>query len=192
MKRLFNFILVSCMAILLTGCRDSLADIFNGNDKNVIAPAELNSVSANEWDLLKNNNNEGLNALISSVLVELDAKASSVENGYLSKYKEDYATIINDDSLLKDVRGYDGNTYSRPEIDFCNYSLLLGRFFTYQSGFRLENQRIIQKNNIATLYLDIRKEDNEYNLMAIWEYYFAALYPKLDCKTVEIVRWDNY
>ena len=165
MKRSFNFILVSCMTLLLTGCYGDWDYVFNSSDKNIYAPLDINdgeNVNLMQYPHIDN--------LVISTLA-----ANGLILGFSSDDLIDGAMIINDRSQLKDYVDEDHN-YVWPEIDFNKYSLVIGGVFLAHSGFELE-QRIVKKGNVPELY--VRLVELNYGLQYISTRYFASLYPKI-------------
>lgn len=173
-----KLIITLVLPLLLTGCMNEFESIFDGNNADAIAP--LTKQESGEAAPFLYDDYDSFSRLAGSVLSDAGAPRG-----------DDYAMIINDKSLLKDLVVDEETTLSWPEIDFNKYSLIIGRFCTTSQGYRVENQRVVKKAGNVELYLEIVSSSFGH-LESPAVYSFGALYPKLpDCPVV-IKRWNNY
>lgn len=190
MKHINYLFVMICTALIITGCSNDYEDIFNGNNKDVIAPIEMDGEDAVAWANMESHG--WLQELVPAALVELGIILSDNPSLPTESFKkDDYAAIVNDSQSLKDVVGLNGVEFSWPDIDFKKYSLVLGWFIAPGSGFRVANQRLQTKKEKNVLYLEI-KPYTEIHTAALTVEYFAAIYPKQEGNIVEISRWNNY
>jgi len=181
-KIILSFLWIS---LLLTGCSKDFDDIFEGRHKNVFEPIDLfvsdiNSRPSDQFYV------DYINTLVSSVL-----SVSEETVPHLADVHEAFATVINDNHLLKDAVALSGRAYSWPEIDFSKYSLVLGWYVGGGSGFYIEKQRIQLRRKKATLYLEIKRDRTHAYTHAITGYFFAALYPKFEGSVTVLTNWEK-
>lgn len=172
-----------CAALMFAGCSNEFEDVFNRNNKDVIAPVELNAEDNTLWSQLP------FNDIIPPVIMDLGFK--SAKEMYQSDDIWEFATIVNDEIYLKDITDHNGTIICWPKIDFQKYSLLVGWFLSGGNGDYIEKQRIIERKGKTTLYLEIKESEGPHSY-ALTYTYFAVLYPKLNANPVEIKRWNNY
>ena len=179
------FLQLLCSALLFAGCGNGLddsptfEDIFNGQDRSALAP--LSSSQGN----LQGENWEGF--FHSDTFFKLGKIYIWNLNPDI---RGDRAFIINDAQQLKDYTDeYTGQEYHWPEIDFEQYSLVIGQYGRVGGSFLfLKDQRAVVNEEGTTLYLRFGKH-NGAEPMDISTVYFGALYKKLPDGPVEIVRW---
>ena len=190
MKHIGLISMMACAAFMFAGCSNEFEDVFNGNNKDVIAPVELDGEVGIAWTSIESHGQ--LQELVSAALVGLGIKLPDDHSLPPELFKkEDYAVVVNDGQPLKGVVGSDGVELSWPDIDFKKYSLVLGWFIAPGSGYRIVNQRFHAKKDKNVLYLEI-KPYTEFHLAGFMVEYFAAIYPKQEGNIVEISRWNNY
>lgn len=182
-----------CTTLLFAGCSNEFEDIFKDESENVFAPIILSDKAG--WEVLESSYiNEGVVTLVSSVLAEAGAKLPRDPNNTdlipPAKAKETFAAVINDNYLLKNVTGPSGTVFIWPEIDFSQYSLVLGWYVSPGTGTYVDKQRIRVNANDATLYLDIKRDRQVRSLDYDAPYYFATLYPKFDGNIQVRARWE--
>ena len=151
----------------------------------------IEPVSMQEYSL-ENTSSELLN--LSWDDIQVLAKTILIENGiiedytdYGSKYFPDVAMIVNSKELLKDVvvlsnmDGVEDHHYQWPEIDFDRYSLVIGQFYTTESGWGIIQQYM--------LCFDIALGLGGYAYLCVpTNNFFAVLYPKLPDGVLEAKR----
>lgn len=185
---------IYCVALLaLTlglSCCSKMEDVFNGNDKNAIAPVATTYSEENaDVDLLG-----GLPWYFLQDILDQAGVMNHDHIGALDFVAHTTAAIvINDNSIIKDVLAeYEGKIeINVPEIDFDKYSLVVGSCYLVSGTYYLANQRIKNTSSGVKLYLEVCERKDVAGIHAVFNYYFASLYPKLPSGEVEVVRWDN-
>ena len=192
MKHIGFISMMVCVVLMLASCSDELEDVFNGNNKDVIAPVELDGEDGVAWTNMESHGQ--LLELVPAALVELGIKLPDDESLLPELFKkEDYAVVVNNGQPLKGVVGLDGEELSWPGIDFKKYSLVLGWVIVPSTDIIIGKQRIKNEGEKATLYVElIRNNQADGGFAAMTVRYFAALYPKLNQIIVDISRWKNY
>lgn len=159
----------------------------------------IEPVSMQEYSL-ENTSSELLN--LSWDDIQVLAKTILIENGiiedytdYGSKYFPDVAMIVNSKELLKDVvvlsnmGGVEDHHYQWPEIDFDRYSLVIGQFYTTESGWGIIQQYIKRSLSKSVLCFDIALGLGGYAYLSTpTNNFFAVLYPKLPDGVLEAKR----
>ena len=111
------------------------------------------------------------------------------EAGYL---QGDCAIIINDQSRLKNLYSEEFGELVWPEIDFSQYSLVLGKWMYTAGNQYLASQKIRLSGGAATLFLEIKVPPDSGGTCDVFYRWFGALYPKLPDVPVVIDRKNNY
>ena len=175
MKRLL-FIIVATLFIF-SSC--SMSDIFEGNDPDVICPAEVEGGE----DIIYNGMDPVVSDyrhLISAITKEHNFSGFSGEGG---------AVIVNDESQLRSAVNADGEECIWPEIDFENYSLVVGVRPMPITGFLAKRFRIVEKKDHLEMYIDVRNYGPY--LMTPAPMYYAVRFPKLPDLPVKVIIWDE-
>ena len=172
MKRFINLFIVTCASLVLAGCAHDFDDIFNHDNEDVFDAVDLfNGFSSDPESTYQYPD------LIASTISKSGGKMPVPEH-------EPYAMVINERNLP------DG----WPEIDFENYSLVVGWFYG-SSNDRIVRQRlqINATDNEAILYLELGIPHDDLYDGTVYDYhvhYFAAIYPKFNSK-ISVV-WRRY
>ena len=178
---------VYCAALLaLTlglSCCSKIEDVFNGNDKDAIAPV---ATTYSEENAEVNLSGDWQHLVVRDILYQVGL--IDQENPFMAA-----ALVINDNSIIEDVLAeYEGKIeINVPEIDFDKYSLVVGSCLFGNGLCYLANQRIKNSSSVVKLYLEVCERKDVAGIQAVFNYYFASLYPKLPSGEVEVIRWDN-
>lgn len=162
----------------LSACSNQLGS--NEEREEIIEPIYLQDISEEDSD----------DSLLDIPGIELLAKSVLTENGLIEDYigiKDfpDVAMIVNQKELLKDVES-NGEVFLWPEIDFDKYSLVIGQFFTSETGYSISRQYIKKGLSKRVLYIEIVKDSLFFCATA--NNYFAVLYPKVPDGELEVKR----
>ena len=171
-------ILILVLPILLgmTACKDLLNTESAGDAINPIGVQALSE--DNSGKVLEA---PGIELLVQQVLVD-----NGVEAG------KDYAMVVNQKQQLKEVKWGD-DIYQWPEIDLDRYSLVVGQFYTRNTGYVIARQYIVKGMSKNVLYLEIQNvSEDGLVFCAPKDNLFAALYPKLPDGGLDIKREDNF
>lgn len=122
--------------------------------------------------------------------IELLVQQIMIDNGVGSG--KDYAMVVNQKQQLKGVKWGD-DIYQWPEIDLDRYSLVVGQFYTRNTGYVIARQYIVKGMSKNVLYLEIQNvSEDGLVFCAPKDNLFAALYPKLPEGGLDIKREDNF
>ena len=177
MKRIITTIIVPCIAILLAGCSNEFEDIFNDNNKEVIAP--LMSDEA-EGEILAGINYNLMKKTMTDILGANDKPAC--------------ALVINNQVDLKTVVSQGNEIVEWPEIDFDKCSLVLGYVFITPLNRYLDAQRIVYNKGVPELYIKvvIPQSGGGDTTDGAWVY-FARLYSKIQFEGEIVVKtWETH
>ena len=169
-------------AVVLSGC--GYEGIFDGRDKDVLAPLDPSVAFGN--DKYDNFFKDGsFNYLCNTLFVEL------MSEDQISSGMNDYAVVLNDTQLLHEVQTEGGQVYQWPDIDFENYSLVVGRWMDVGTTWYIKDQRA-KKSPLGkvTIYLHFVKHEGGAFQQPRFRL-FGAIYPKLPSGVAEIVRWEE-
>ena len=167
---------ISFMVMLMTSCSKFNA-IFDGSDKDAIAPITL----------LTEGGDGSIMADTNFVLPILEKNGLSV--GHVGE-PQAVAMIINDASVLETFLE---ENQTLKDIDYANNSLVIGCFYTANSGgYYIADQRIKKHKEGTELYLEICCDSKGGHLQAPMKNTFASLYPKLPDGPVDVHCWNNY
>lgn len=173
-KMFMNRILMMNKAVLLISlcsclvcCQDNVLD----NDGQTIDPINVQ-------------NHEGVFSYELQIALENDLLIRQVLNKSGSETQEDYAYVINRQRDLQDAKWGD-ETYCWPEIDFNEYSLVVGQFRTRSHGYGISRQYVRKGLFKYTLHLEIQSFVDIHNFEPKTNY-FASLYPKLPDGRLEV------
>lgn len=175
MKRL-RCVAFSCALFLFAGC--GFEGIFDGNDKEVLAPVDLYVESGgSEMNVLYTEDFEMLKSVALKGIIE--------ENHIES---EEFAFVLNDWHFPREIEA-GGRVYRLPDIDFSKYSLVLGRCAPgYGMDWYIKDQRAKVVFGKTKLYLHFVRHGNgtvaHTSLRPI-----VALYPKLPTGLAEVNCW---
>lgn len=180
-----KFIYCAALLALTLGlsCCSKMEDVFNGNDKDAIAPVATTYSEENaDVDL----SGDWHHLVVRDILYQVGL--IDHENPFTTA-----ALVINDNSLIDDVLAeYEGKIeINVPEIDFDKYSLVVGSCYLVSGTYYLANQRIKNSSSGVKLYLEVCERKDVHGTQAVFNYYFASLYPKLPSGEVEVIRWYN-
>lgn len=168
--------LVLPFLIGLTGCMDQLNKEGMGE---TIDPIGVQGLS-------EDNSGKVLDALGIELLVQQVLIDNGVEAG------KDYAMVVNQKQQLKEVKWGD-DICQWPEIDLDCYSLIVGQFYTRNTGYVIARQYILKGMFKNVLYLEIQNvSEDGFVFCAPKDNFFAALYPKLPDRGLEIKREDDF
>ena len=160
---LLSHAIIVGLALLFTGCSESLDDIFAEEDENAIAPVEIQDAGIEKLD-------------VPYYLI----------SGYLYTFKGDdpnhyvQAAVIEHKEILPTSYLEWGTQYEFewPEIDFEKYSLVLGYIY-YVPNQEVGAHRIVRNKDIPELYINLINLTPEYEFDDLNIHTFAELYPKL-------------
>ena len=184
MKR--ALLLVIPLLISLTSCSDQLnTNEGDGEIGEIIEPVYSQDTSGDKSAIILKDV-PGIEFLAKSVLIENGIVEEDIKDGM---YYPDVAMIVNQKSLLKEVEYY-GNTFLWPEIDFEEYSLVIGQFYTnyYNDEYHITQQYIVKGSSKNVLYFDFY---SNFGFATSRNNYFATLYPKLPDGELEVKRLNN-
>ena len=122
-------------------------------------------------------------------LQTLQDNSKEFGGGSIAEDRGDFAIVINDASLLKNIEYEAGIIAQWPEIDFKNHTVIVGAYYA-MSGYRVSKQQIKKKEDSLELYIEI-KGDNASKLISSY-HGFGGIYPMLPNLPVKIIRKNNY
>ena len=178
MKHINYLFVMICTALMMTGCSNEFEDIFNGNNKDAIAPIELSgkegeSISGISYSLMR-----------ATMLDILDTLTDP----------DGRALVINSQEKLRAVVQEENAVVGWPEINFDKYSLVLGCVFITPLNRVLDTQRMVIKRGVPKLYVKIKISDGAGSDTCVGaSVYFVKLYPKVQFEAeMEINTWQTY
>lgn len=166
--------------LFLSGC--GYKTIFDGSDKDVLTPLDPIEILGDKFgDFFKGG---GFSDLAPAVFEGLH------EEGMIPDNVNDFAIVLNDRHFLRDIQIAD-KTYQWPDIDFNNYSLVVGFWADPGTTWYIKDQRV-KKSLIGkvSVYLHFVKHDGGAFAMPRFRR-FGAIYPKLPGGPAEVIRWEE-
>ena len=173
MKRIVGFIISSLFICSIAGCgEDVFGDVFG----ETLTPVSLSEMPGDgTFDM-------------SDIAVEALVAPIFEENGR-SPFDGDFAMVINRQDSLKDVERW-GDSFHWPEIDFGQYSLVIGKVCPTDMGYAIERHYV--KKGISGYVLFVALKDiAETHMFGAKDCYFAALYPKLPDGQLKVKRAND-
>lgn len=172
---------------LFSGC--SMDSIYDGTAPNALLPVEIQGDMAEFFD------QENLAYFILTAKT-IEANCEFPEDYYVTDITGNRwfeppmlassFAVINDRSRLASFTDPEtGVSYEWPEIDFKNYSLLVGWVYDLKHPQSIVRQAIVKERGKLKLYIDLSSGVCDSDSMG----YYAFLYPKLpDAQVVPIIR----
>lgn len=190
MKKLF---ILATLVLGVMSC-SKMDDIFNGTDKEAIAPISLGVESGTDVftmeeineiapDLLKQN---GVAIWEDHKIKEGDPFPNPSE--LTQSHPSEAAIVINDVLVINGVLSRCNLETALSTGRLEEYSLVVGFIMQPQSNYRVTSQRV--KKSIKEINLYLKIENSGMGFCAPYADYFMALYHKLPSKPIRIYRSD--
>lgn len=179
MKKLF---IAAILALGVMSCT-KMDDIFNGTDKEAIAPISSANDSGTDIFTL-----EEIHGIVPDLLRENGIEVHSSLLVVSDQYPYAEAVVINEQSVINEIAVKCNLESKFPGIVFDEYSIVAGFFDCAMGGYNITNQRIKKGLDRVNMYLKI--ESTDLGICTPCRTYFMALYPKLPSKPIKIYRSD--
>ncbi len=190
MKKLF---ILATLVLGMASC-SKMDDIFNGTDKEAIAPISLGNDYGTDLfsreeingivpDLLKQN---GVTIWEDHKIKEGDPFPNPSE--LTQSHPSEAAIVINDVSVISEVLSRCNLETALSDGGLDGYSLVMGFAMQPQSNYRVTSQRV--KKSIKEINLYLKIENSGMGFCTPYADYFMALYPKLPSRPIKIYRSD--
>ena len=163
-----------------TGCSE-FADIFNGTG-NTFSPVVDANGTAMVFDY------QSCAGAFNGMALQLLTIAGAYD-GYNPKVDDAVAIVVNTSTLLEDMTVGE-QVFKWPEIDFNQYSMVIGSCGIPYGGILAVKQRAVRKTDRIDYYIDLKSETG--GIQTPTTCYFAALYPKLPDVKVHVHRHNKY